>query len=209
MILIDLPWKLTEIFLSFLWLYPSTTFFTLLLTMRPTPFLLRNVCAFSSILFHWFQRCQWSILPSPAWPHPIYLNSRTYHSRYLCNIFLCSIRFYFHSQTQPQLSFPLCPSQFILSGANSNCPLVFPSTIVDTWLPGALNVCCNTFLTFHTVHGVLMAKILEGVSISSSVDHFCQNPSLCPVSLGWPHVACTESQRVGHDWATSLHFTSR
>ena len=155
--------------------------------MRPTPFLLRNVCAFSSILFHWFQRCQWSILPSPAWPHPIYLNSRTYHSRYLCNIFLCSIRFYFHSQTQPQLSFPLCPSQFIPSGANSNCPLVFPSTIVDTWLPGALNVCCNTFLTFHTVHGVLMAKILVWIVISySSGPHFVRKLHFDSSVLGGP-----------------------
>ena len=39
-----LPWKWTKIILSFLRLYPSTAFHTLLLTMRATPFLLRDSC---------------------------------------------------------------------------------------------------------------------------------------------------------------------
>ena len=39
-----LPWKRTEIILSFLRLHPSTAFQTLLLTMRATPFLLRDSC---------------------------------------------------------------------------------------------------------------------------------------------------------------------
>ena len=37
-------WKRTGIILSFLRLYPSTAFWTLLLTMRATPCLLRNSC---------------------------------------------------------------------------------------------------------------------------------------------------------------------
>ena len=37
-----LPWIRTEIILSFLRLHPSTAFQTLLLTMRATPFLLRD-----------------------------------------------------------------------------------------------------------------------------------------------------------------------
>ena len=43
-ILNGLPWKLTEIILSFLRLHPSTAFQTLLLTIMATPFLLRNSC---------------------------------------------------------------------------------------------------------------------------------------------------------------------
>ena len=39
-----LPWKRTETILSFLRLYPNTAFWTLLLTMRATPFLLRDSC---------------------------------------------------------------------------------------------------------------------------------------------------------------------
>ena len=41
-ILNALPWKLTEIILSFLRLHPSTAFWTLLLTMMATPFFLRD-----------------------------------------------------------------------------------------------------------------------------------------------------------------------
>ena len=41
-ILNALPWRLTEIILSFLRLHPSTAFQTLLLTMIATPFLLRD-----------------------------------------------------------------------------------------------------------------------------------------------------------------------
>ena len=44
MILNGLPWKQTEIILSFLRLYPSTAFRTLLLTMMATPFLLGDSC---------------------------------------------------------------------------------------------------------------------------------------------------------------------
>ena len=44
MILNGLPWKRTEIILLFLRLHPSTAFHTLLLTMRTTPFLLRDSC---------------------------------------------------------------------------------------------------------------------------------------------------------------------
>ena len=47
-----LSWKRTEIILSFLRLHPSTAFQTLLLTMRATPFLLRDSCPqFSSVQF--------------------------------------------------------------------------------------------------------------------------------------------------------------
>ena len=44
MILNGLPWKRTEIILSFLKLHPSTAFRSLLLTMMATPFLLRDSC---------------------------------------------------------------------------------------------------------------------------------------------------------------------
>ena len=43
-VLNGLPWKQTEIILSFLRFDPGTAFWTLLLTMRVTPFLLRDSC---------------------------------------------------------------------------------------------------------------------------------------------------------------------
>ena len=48
-ILNGLPWKRIEIILSFLRLHPSTAFWTLLLTMMATPFLLRDSCPQSQI----------------------------------------------------------------------------------------------------------------------------------------------------------------
>ena len=44
MILNGLPWKRTEIILSFLRLHPSNAFQTLLLTMIAMPFILRDSC---------------------------------------------------------------------------------------------------------------------------------------------------------------------
>ena len=50
MILNGLPWKRTEIILSFFRWHPSTSLQTLLLTMMATPFLLRDSCLQSSEL---------------------------------------------------------------------------------------------------------------------------------------------------------------
>ena len=38
---------------------------------------------------------------------------------------------------------------------------LFPSSILDTYLPEGIIFWCYIFLPFHTVHGVLKAKILE------------------------------------------------
>ena len=47
---------------------------------------------FQSILVHRFLECWHALLPSPVWPLPICLDSWTWHSRFLCNIALYSIR---------------------------------------------------------------------------------------------------------------------
>ena len=67
--------------------------------------------------------------------------------------------------------FPVWPSHFIISGAISNCPLLFPSSILDTFQPvvGAHLMVSYIFLSFHTVHGVLSGRKLEWVAISSSI----------------------------------------
>ena len=66
----------------------------------------------------------------------------------------------------------LCwPSSFILSGAISNCPLLFPSSTSDTFQPGGIIFWCHIFLPFHTVLGFLVARIWNGLSFLSLVDH--------------------------------------
>ena len=60
----------------------------------------------------------------------------------------------------------LWPSHFILSGAISGCPPVFPSSILSTFLPLNLIFQYHIFLHFHTGNGVLKAKRREWFAIS-------------------------------------------
>ena len=61
---------------------------------------------------------------------------------------------------------------FILSLV-SICPLLFPSSILDTFQLGRLIFHCHVFWPFHIVHEVLAARILELFAIlSSSGLHF-------------------------------------
>ena len=109
---------------------------------------------------------------------------------------------------------------------------LFWSSILDTYLPGG-GVGCSSFsvifLTFHTVHGVLKARILKWFAIPfSSGLRFVRtlhNDTFVLGSTTWekamaPHsstlawkIPWTEepgrlqsmgSLRVGHDWATLL-----
>ena len=61
--------------------------------------------------------------------------------------------------------FWLCLSIFILSGAVS--PL-FSISILGTYQPGEFILQCLVFLPFHTVHGVLKARMLKWFAISFS-----------------------------------------
>jgi len=108
-------------------------------------------------------------VPSPVWPLPIYLFSWTWHSRFLCNIVLYSVRLYFHHQSHSQLGivFTLL-SLFILSGAVSP---VFSSSILGTYRPGEFIFQCPIFLPFHTVHGVSSHEYWSGLPFPSPVDH--------------------------------------
>ena len=59
-----------------------------------------------------YQKCWYSLLPSPVWQLLIYLDSWTQHSRFLCNTGLYTFRLYFYHQPHPQLGvvFPLALS---------------------------------------------------------------------------------------------------
>ena len=59
-------------------------------------------------------------------------------------------------------------SHFIFSGAISNFPPLFPTSILDTYQPGGLIFWCHICLPFHTVHGVLATRILAWFAIPSS-----------------------------------------
>ena len=74
--------------------------------------------------------------------------------------------------THNWVMFLLYPSLFILSGAVS---LLFSSSILDTWQPEVLIFQCHIFLSFHTVHGVLKARIPKWFAIP-----FSSGPTFCP-----------------------------
>ena len=55
----------------------------------------------------------------------------------------------------------------------NNCPLLFPRSTLDTFWPGELIFQCQIFLPFHTVYGILEARILELLAIPFSIGpHF-------------------------------------
>ena len=61
-------------------------------------------------------------------------------------------------------------------------PVAYCLPIWESHLLGSL-----FFLPFHTINGVLMARILEWFAIPPSVDHvLSEHFSLWPIHLGWP-----------------------
>ena len=115
-------------------------------------------------------------------------------SRFICNIVLYSVRLYFHHQMHPPLGIVSSwPSSFVLTGAVSNCPLLFCCSILDAtpklWV-SKLRVLIFQFLIFlslHTVRGVLMAKIPEWFAIPSSRGpHFVRTLHYDSSILGGP-----------------------
>ena len=99
-----------------------------------------------------------------------------------------------------EASFPLWPIYFILPGAISSSPPLFPSSILDTFWLGGLIFQCHIILPFYTVHGVLTVSILEWFTIhSSSGPRFCQNSPL------WPWVSPHSTAHGFTELCKSLH----
>ena len=140
---------------------------------------------FQFILVRWFLECRRSLLPSPVWPRPICLDSWTWHYRFLCNIALYSIRPCFYHQSHPQLGVVFAwLHPFILFGVIS--PLISCS-ILGTYWPREFLFQYPIILPFHTVHGVLKARILKWFAIPfSSGPFFLRSLHHDPPVLGVP-----------------------
>ena len=140
---------------------------------------------FQSILVHWFRECWRSLLPSPVWPLLICLDSWTWHSRFLCNIALTASDL--ASITSPihnWVLFLLWLHPFSLSGVIS--PLI-SSSMLGTYWPGEFLFQYPIILLFHTVHGVLKARILKWFDIPfSSGPHSLRPLNHDPPILGGP-----------------------
>ena len=67
--------------------------------------------------------------------------------------------------------FCFSPSLLVLSGAISNCPPLFPSSILDTFWSRGLIFQCHIFLPFHPVHGVLQQEYWSDLPFPPPVNH--------------------------------------
>ena len=136
-------------------------------------------------LFFFFFWAWRSLLSSPVWSLPICLDSWTWQSRFLCNIALYSICPCFYPQSHPQLGigFSLAPS---LHSSGVISPLI-SSSILGTYRPGEFLFQYPIILPFHTVHGVLKARILKWFAIPfSSGPHWVRPLHHDPPVLGGP-----------------------
>ena len=76
--------------------------------------------------------------------------------------------------------FPVWPSHFIISGAISNCPLLFPSSILDTFQPGvgAHLLVSYIFAFSYCSWGSIRKNTGIGCHFLFHWIIFCQNSSL-------------------------------
>ena len=89
-------------------------------------------------------------------------------------------------------SYLFWPSCFIHSGASGDSPLLFPSSMLDTFRSGGFIIWCHIFLAFYTVHVVLTASILGWFAIlSSSGSHFVRTLCYHPSIFGGPAWLCS------------------
>ena len=77
---------------------------------------------------------------------------------------LYSIGLYFHHQLHPQLGVVLA----LASSLHGLISPLFSSSILGTYWPGEFIFQCLIFLPFHTIHGVLKARILKWFAIPFS-----------------------------------------
>ena len=89
------------------------------------------------------------------------------------------------------VSFLLCPNCFILSGAVSNCPLLFPSSILDTFRPGGLISPGRviSFCLFMLFMGFQRQEYWSGLPLPSPVDHILSE-LFTVTHLSWVDLHC-------------------
>ena len=78
-------------------------------------------------------------------------------------------------------------SPFILSGAVSSCPLLFPGSTLDTFWPGGSSSSVISFCFLILFMGPLHMN--AGVVCHSQWTTFSQKSSLWPILLGWAYTA--------------------
>ena len=159
------PWWLLHFFWRFLPTVVDIMFIWVKFTHSPI----------QSILVCWFLECLHSPLPSLVWPLPVCLDSWTWHSRFLCNIALYSIRPWFYHQSHPELGVVfLWLHPFILSGVTS--PLI-SSSILGTYWPGEFLFLYPIIFPFILFMGFSRQEYWSGLPFPSPMDHILSDLS--------------------------------
>ena len=110
------------------------------------------------------------------------------------------------------------PAASFFSGTISNCSSLLPSSMLNTFRSEGLIFWCHIFLPFHTIHGVLGASLvaqklkplppMRETWVRSLEKEMATHSSILAWRIPWTEepgrLQSTGSQRVGHDWATSL-----
>ena len=115
--------------------------------------------------------------------------------------------FTFHTRhSHSWVSFLLWPSHFILTGAISNCPPLFPSNILDTFWPGGLSSSIISFCFFILSLGFSRWEYWSGLSFPPPVDHILSELFMmtypCWLALhGMAHSSFELHKPLGHNKA--------
>ena len=117
----------------------------------------------------------------------------------------------FYHQSHPHwVLFLLWLHPFILSGVIS--PLI-SSSVLGTYWPGEFLLQYPIILSFHTVHGVLKARILKWFAIPFSSGPHCVRPLHhdppilgCPVGMAWFHWVGHSLVLVWLDWLVFCEY---
>ena len=87
----------------------------------------------------------------------------------------------------------------------SNCPLLFPSSILDIFWPRwGTSSSVLSFCLFILPIGFSRKEYWSGLSFSSPADHIFSNSSLWPIHFGWP---CTAWLIVSLSYASPFAMT--
>ena len=116
---------------------------------------------------------------------PIYLDSWTWHSRFLCNIALYSMGLYFHHQSHPQLVvvFALASFPFFVE-------LFLHWSAVAYWVPTNLGSSSFSVLSFCLFMGFSRQEYWGSLPFPSPVDHILSELSTMTRPFWMAQMAC-------------------
>ena len=118
-------------------------------------------------------------MPTPAWSRPVWLTQGPNIRGPYAVLFFTASDFTFTTRHIHNWAlFPLWPSRFILSGAISNYPLLFPSRKLDTFRSGGAHLPVSYLFAFSYCAWGSPGKSWGGLPFPPPVDHVLSELSI-------------------------------